>query len=83
MLIAPWQTQVGASVLYSSFLVHALLGLYALYRRRHLRIPAGEAWQLALGLTIPFLLITHAAGIRFGEFQYVRESGYGPILYKF
>ena len=83
MLIAPWQTPVGAGVLYSSFLVHALLGLYALYRRRHLRIPAGEAWQLALGLTIPFLLITHAAGIRFGEFQYARESGYGPVLYKF
>jgi len=50
MLIAPWQTPVGAGVLYSSFLVHALLGLYALYRRRHLRIPAGEAWQLALAL---------------------------------
>jgi adenylate cyclase len=48
-----------------------------------LRIPAGEAWQLALGLTIPFLLITHAAGIHFGEFQYARESGYGPVLYKF
>jgi adenylate cyclase len=83
VLIAPWQTRVGACVLYSSFLVHALLGLYALYRRRHLHIPAGEAWQLALGLTIPFLLITHAAGIRFGEFQYAQESGYGPVLYKF
>jgi len=83
LLIAPWQTRIGASVLYSSFLVHALLGLYALHRRRHLRIPAGEAWQLALGLTIPFLLITHAAGIRLGEFQYARESGYGPVLYKF
>jgi adenylate cyclase len=83
VLLAPWQTRIGASVLYSSFLVHALLGLYALHRRRHLRIPAGEAWQLGLGLTIPFLLITHAAGIRFGEFQYARESGYGPVLYKF
>jgi adenylate cyclase len=83
VLLAPWQTRIGTSVLYSSFLVHALLGLYALHRRRHLRIPAGEAWQLALGLTIPFLLITHAAGIRFGEFQYAQESGYGPVLYKF
>src|SRR6516164_721274 len=83
VLLAPWQTRTGLIVLYSSFLVHGLLGLYALHRRRHLRIPAGEAWQLALGLTIPFLLITHAAGIRFGEFQYARESGYGPILYKF
>jgi adenylate cyclase len=83
VLLAPWQTRAGLIVLYSSFLVHGLLGLYALHRRRHLRIPPGEAWQLALGLTIPFLLITHAAGIRFGEFQYARESGYGPVLYKF
>jgi adenylate cyclase len=79
----PWQTSTGLMVLYSSFLVHGLLGLYALHRRRHLRLPAGEAWQLGLGLAIPFLLITHAGGIRFGEFQYAQESGYGPVLYKF
>jgi adenylate cyclase len=83
VLLAPWQTKAGLIVLYSSFVVHGILGLYALHRRRHLRIPAGEAWQLALGLSIPFLLIQHAAGIRFGEFQYAREAGYGPVLYKF
>jgi adenylate cyclase len=83
ILLAPWQTPTGLMVLYSSFLVHGLLGLCALHRRRHLRLPAGEAWQLGLGLAIPFLLITHAGGIRFGEFQNARESGYGPVLYKF
>jgi adenylate cyclase len=82
-LLAPWQSSVGAIVLYSAFIVHGLLGFYAFFRRRHLRLPAGEAWQLALGLAIPLLLISHAVGIRFGEFQYAREVGYGPVLYKF
>src|SRR5262249_11271626 len=83
VLLGPWQTNTGLIVLYSAFLAHGLLGFYALYRRRHLHMPASEAWQLALGLTIPFLLISHAAGIRFGEFQYSRELGYAPILNKF
>jgi adenylate cyclase len=83
LLLAPWQTNTGALVLYTCFLLHGSLGLYALHRRRHLRLPASEASQLALGLTIPFLLITHAAGIRFGEFQHAREIGYGPVLYDF
>src|SRR5262245_36726626 len=85
VLLAPWQTSAGLIVLYTAFFAHGLLGFYALYRRRHLRMPANEAWQLALGLTIPFLLISHPAGIRLGEFQYGRElatapqSGWQPI----
>ena len=57
VLLAPWQTTPGLWLLYGSFITHASLGLYALYRRRHLRMPAAEAWQLALGLTIPLLVI--------------------------
>src|SRR5262249_39858291 len=82
-LLAPWQSFGGLIILYTCFFAHGLLGFYALYRRRHLRLPASEAWQLGLGLTVPFLLISHVAGIRFGEFDYGREFGYGPILYKF
>src|SRR6195256_6966357 len=66
VLLDPWQTLPGLTLLYTSFFAHGLLGLYALYRRRHLRMPASEAWQLALGLTIPLLLIPHAAGGPFG-----------------
>jgi len=83
VLLAPWQTSAGLIVLYTAFFTHGFLGFYALYRRRHLRMPANEAWQLALGLTIPFLLISHPVGIRLGEFQYSRELGYLPILNKF
>jgi adenylate cyclase len=82
ILLAPWQTDAGVILLYTSFLVHGSLGFYALYRRRHLRLPASEAWQLALGLAIPLLLISHAGAIRLGEFQYGRAFGYGPVLYK-
>src|SRR5712672_1399716 len=83
ILLAPWQTDRGLLVLYTSFLVHGLLGLYGLHRRRHLRLPASEAWQLGLGLTIPLLLIMHAGGIRIGTSFYGREFGYGRVLYAY
>ncbi len=82
-LLKPWQTNPGRLILYTAFFVHAGLGLYALYRRRHLRIPAGELWQLALGLTIPLLLIPHAAAIALGSTVYGLEAGYPRLLYEF
>jgi adenylate cyclase len=82
-LLAPWQTRVGLWALYSSFIVHALLGLHALFRRRHLRMPAGEAWQLGLGLTIPLLLIPHAGAIRIGSDAYGLEYSYARLMYQF
>ena len=80
IFIDPWQTFAGLTALYGSFLVHGILGLSALYRRRHLRMPAAEAWQLALGLSIPFLLIPHAAGVRLGFSLFGLESSYTKIL---
>ncbi len=50
VLLAPWQTTPGLWLLYGAFITHATLGLMALYRRRHLRRPAAEAWHVALGL---------------------------------
>lgn len=58
-LLWVWDTPPGQALLAGSFVTHAGLGLWALYRRRHLRMPAGEAWQLGLGLCIPLLLIPH------------------------
>jgi adenylate cyclase len=83
VLLHPWQTSPGLTVLYSAFLIHATLGLYALYRRRHLRMPASEGTQLLLGLAIPLLLIPHAAVIRLGESLYGLEFGYARVLYQY
>lgn len=82
-LLKPWQTTAGRFILYTAFLVHGVLGLYALYRRRHLRIPAAELWQLGLGLAIPLLLIPHAAAIALGHTVYGLEFGYPRVLYQF
>jgi hypothetical protein len=64
-------------------LIHGFLGLFALYRRRHLRMPTGEMWQLAFGLAIPVLLIPHASPIRIGESTYGLEFGYGRVIYQY
>jgi len=82
LLLAPWQTSVGLSALYGSFFVHAMLGLLALYRRRHLRMPMSEAAQLVLGLAIPLMLLPHAGGLRIGYSVYGMDSGYAQVLYQ-
>jgi adenylate cyclase len=83
ILLKPWQSFAGLFILDASFLLHGALGVRALYRRRHLRIPADEAWQLTLGLAIPLLLIPHAGGIRVGTFFYGMEFGYPRLIYEF
>jgi adenylate cyclase len=83
VLLKPWQTSIGLTLLYGSFFIHGFLGLRSLYRRRHLRIPAGEAWQLALGLAIPLLLIPHAAGIRIGTSLFDLDYNYPSLIHRF
>src|SRR5436305_4406710 len=82
-LLKPWQTLPGHLILYTAFIVHGALGLHALYRRRHFRIPANEAWQLALGLAIPLLMIPHAANIGLGKSVHGLEFCYPRALSEF
>lgn len=49
----------GAVVLYAALLTHATLALSRLVTRTTLRLPLGEGLQIALGLLIPALLLTH------------------------
>ena len=48
-----WQFLPVAIVFYSAALVHAGLGIWALYERRQFRWKAIEPLQLVLGLSIP------------------------------
>ncbi len=59
-----WRGSIGTVLLYGSLLTHLCLALWAVYRRRSLRMPPWEAAQLLLGLTIPPLLIDHVIGTR-------------------
>ena len=51
-------------LLYGSLLVHFVLALLALYRRRTLEMPPREAAQVVLGLLIPLLVAEHVVGTR-------------------
>src|SRR5688572_30655665 len=64
-LAAGWRSPPGTLLLYGSLLTHFVLALISLYRRSTLRMPAWEAAQLILGLSIPPLLIAHVVGTRF------------------
>ncbi len=83
LILAPWRTPVGLALLLSAFLTHVALGLAGLYRRRHLRMPAIEAWQFGLGLSIPFLLAPHVVDARLGVILYGLEDSYLRVLYLF
>ncbi len=65
VLFQPWQSLPGRVLLYGGLIIHASLGLRALYRRRHLRLPAVDAVQLIFGLTIPAVLFAHAGAIAY------------------
>jgi adenylate cyclase len=82
VILAPWQTLIGRAALLCSVLVHAALGLRALYRRRHLKAPALETWQLGLGLLIPLLLVPHVVDARGGAALYELDDSYYRILYR-
>lgn len=59
-----WRNPVGTVVLYSALLTHLCLAIWALYQRRHWRMPVSEMLQLVFGLTIPLLLTIHIVGTR-------------------
>ncbi len=64
VLLPVWRSVPGTLALYGALLTHLLLGLYALWRRKTLRMPVWEFAQLALGLLVPLLLIPHVFGTR-------------------
>jgi adenylate cyclase len=82
VILAPWQTLIGRTALVCSLLIHAGLGLRALYRRRHLKAPALETWQLGLGLLIPLFLFPHVVDARLGSALYDFDDSYYRILYR-
>ena len=80
---AIWQSAPGAITLYAALTIHMGLGFWALFERRHFRWTRMEAMQLALGLTIPFLLTDHVLGTRVSLSLFGTEKGYAEVLLKF
>ncbi len=75
-----WRNPVATGALYGALITHALLALWALYRKRTLRMPGWEALQLVLGLTIPPLLTAHIVGNRLAQEMFGVTVSYARIL---
>jgi adenylate cyclase len=78
-----WQSMIGTIVLYGAFILHFVLGLYALYERRMVHWTGSELAQLLLGLAVPPLLVTHLTGTRIAFAAYGIDKGYAQVLYSF
>ena len=59
VLLDPWRTALGATLLTGAAALHTALGLYAISSRRSLAMTRTDAVQLLLGLLTPPMLVTH------------------------
>ena len=75
-----WTNRPAQLLLYSSFLVHYGLALYALWQRRTLRLRASELAQLVLGFAIPLLLVRHVVVTRISDSVFHTDVGYYAYL---
>jgi adenylate cyclase len=75
-----WGNFVGQTLLYGSFLVHYVLALWALWRRRTLRLRGAELAQIVLGFAIPLLLARHVVGTRVAHDFFGTDNQYYTYL---
>lgn len=78
-----WQFLPVSIVFYTACLVHASLGIWALYERRQFRWKAIEPLQLVLGLSVPALIITHIVGVRLGQTLFGHEKLYPQVFFAY
>jgi adenylate cyclase len=75
-----WRNPLGSLLLYASLITHVALVLWALYRRRHLRLPRWEIARLVMGLLMPILLIPHIFGTQVLSATYGVNDSYAYVV---
>ncbi len=80
LFIAIWRNPVGSTLLLVAVLVHLGLAFWAIFLRRHLRMPLWQAVQLALGLFIPMVLVNHAVFTRAAAQAYDYQDSYTMLV---
>jgi adenylate cyclase len=75
-----WWTETGTYVLAAALALHVFNALWSIYIRRHLRLPTWELAQLALGLSIPVLVMLHVASTKISDRFLGTASSYGSVL---
>jgi adenylate cyclase len=81
VLLTPWQTGPGQSLLLAAAIVHAGLGLASLASRHSLAMSRTDWVQLLLGLATPPLLVNHVVGLQVTSDLVARfNADYGYVL---
>ena len=75
-----WQGYVGQTALYGALLLHLVLAMWALLRRRTLRLSAWEWTQFALGWSLIPLGALHVVGTRVAHDIFGVHPGYPWVL---
>ena len=75
-----WYSPTGTIVLYGAAATHFLLALWAVYERRTFRLPPAELLRIALGFTLPIVLIGHAVATRIGCEMFGLSSDYTRVI---
>ncbi|MSP47669.1 MAG: 2Fe-2S iron-sulfur cluster binding domain-containing protein, partial [Xanthobacteraceae bacterium] len=78
--IEVWYSLPGTVLLYGAFATHFLMALIAVYERRTFRLPPLELFRIALGFTMPILLIGHAASTRLAYELFGLSSDYTRVV---
>lgn len=79
--VAFWRALPVTAVLLGALALHFALALWAIYRRRILRMPAWEAVQIAVGLAIPPLLAGHLVGTRIAAELAGTQTAYAYVIW--
>ena len=75
-----WSSPPGTVLLYGAFAIHFVLALWSVYERRTFRLPPLELLRIALGFTLPILLIGHAANTRLAWELFGMPSDYARVV---
>ena len=75
-----WYSLPGTVLLYGAAAVHFVLALWAVYERRTFRLPPAELLRIALGFTLPIILINHFANTRLAYDLFGLSSDYTRVV---
>ena len=75
-----WYSWPGTVLLYGAAATHFLLALWSVYIRRTFRLPPLELLRIALGFTLPVILIGHAVATRLAWELFALSSDYTRIV---
>ena len=78
--LALWRNPVGVVLLNGALMVHVALAFHAIYRRRTLRMSAGEAMQIVLGFAAPPLLVIHMLGTGYAATNFGIDDTYERVV---